>query len=135
MNSIIKEPSEHSHAPDPSRLHITRLKNDIKTRSASSDEQPFSILSDVLRSTPLAVTADLPTNDALLQIIRRERKPIQLDYDGHLPLILRQTHRGENFVLYEDKSMVIFTGEKNLLVLQECRHWFMDGTFSVYIHI
>ncbi|CAF4376832.1 unnamed protein product [Rotaria sp. Silwood2] len=32
-------------------------------------------------------TAGLPTNDALLQIIRRERPAMQLDHQGRLPLI------------------------------------------------
>ena len=31
MNEFMKEPSEHSHAPDPNRLHIIRLKNEIKS--------------------------------------------------------------------------------------------------------
>ncbi len=38
MQVLIKEPSEHSHAPDPDRLHVIRLKNEIKLRGASSDE-------------------------------------------------------------------------------------------------
>jgi hypothetical protein len=88
MQVLIKEPSEHSHAPDPDRLHVIRLKNEIKLRGASS---------------------------------------------GFLPPILRQTDRGENFILYEDNSMVIFTCDKNLSVLNQCKHWFMDGTFSVCI--
>ena len=132
MNVLIKEPSEHSHTPDPNRLHIIRLKNEIKTRGASSDEGASTILFDALRTIPLSVTAGLPTNEALLQTIRRElRKPMQLDHNGFLPHTLRETDRGESFVLYEDNSMIIFTCDKNLLVLQECKHWFMDGTFSV----
>ena len=67
----------------------------------------------------------LPTNEALLQTIRRERPAEQLDHQGFLPLILRQTDRGENFILYEDNSMVIFTYDKNLSVLNQCKHWFM----------
>ena len=135
MNEFMKEPSEHSHAPDPNRLHIIRLKNEIKIRGASSDEGASTILSDVLRTTPLVVTAGLPSTEALLQTVRRERKPVQLDHGGRLPFMLRETDRGENFVLYEDDSMIIFTCEKNLSVLQECKHWFMDGTFSVCLLI
>ena len=122
MNGFMKEPSEHSHAPDPNRLHIIRLKNEIKIRGASSDEGASTILSDVLRTAPLVVTAGLPSTEALLQTIRRERKPVQLDHGGRLPFMLRETDRGENFVLYEDDSMIIFTCEKNLSVLQECKH-------------
>jgi hypothetical protein len=69
MEILIKEPSEHSHAPDPDRLHVIRLKNEIKLRGASSDEGASTILFDVLRTTPLTATPGLPTNDALFQII------------------------------------------------------------------
>ena len=30
MEVFLKEPSEHSHAPDPNRIHIIRLRNEIK---------------------------------------------------------------------------------------------------------
>ncbi|CAF1533621.1 unnamed protein product [Rotaria sordida] len=79
---LLKEVSEHSHAPDPDRLHVIRLKNEIKHRGASSDEGASTILFDVLRTTPLTATPGLPTNDALLQIIRRERSPMKFDHHG-----------------------------------------------------
>jgi hypothetical protein len=133
MHVLIKDPSEHSHAPDPDRVHVIRLKNEIKVRGAASDNGASTILFDVLRSTPLTAAPGLPTNEALLQMIRRERPAQQLDQQGCLPPILRQTDRGEDFILYEDNSMVIFTCDKNLSVLNQCKHWFMDGTFSVCI--
>ena len=49
--------------------------------------------------------------------------------------MLRETDRVEDFVLYEDDSMIIFTCEKNPSVLQECRHWFVKGMFSVCLLI
>ena len=100
MNEFIKEPSKHSHLPDPNRLHVIRLKNEIKIRGASSDEGDSTILSDVLRTTPLAISAGLLSTEALLQIIRRKRKPVQLGHNGRLPFMLRETDCGENFVLY-----------------------------------
>ncbi|CAF3817177.1 unnamed protein product [Rotaria magnacalcarata] len=56
---------------------------------------------------------------------------MRLDPQGSLPLILCQSDRGENFVLYEDNSMVIFACDRNLSVSNQCEHWFMDGTFSI----
>ncbi|CAF3110647.1 unnamed protein product [Rotaria sp. Silwood2] len=53
MNVLIKEPSPHSHATNPDKLHVIRLKNEIKLRGASSDEGASTILFDALRSTPL----------------------------------------------------------------------------------
>jgi hypothetical protein len=133
MEVFIKEPSEHSHAPDPDRVHIIRLKNEIKTNSSSSDEATSNLLFNALRTIPLSAAPALPTSNALMQTIRRERRPLQLDENDQLPFVFRQTDRGENFVLLENESMVIFTCERNLSVLQRCKHWFMDGTFSVCI--
>jgi hypothetical protein len=33
IEMFVKEPSEHSHAPDPDRVHVIRLKNEIKSRN------------------------------------------------------------------------------------------------------
>ena len=52
MEILIKEPSAHSHVPDPDRVHIIRLKNEIKIRGASSEEGASTILFDVLRTIP-----------------------------------------------------------------------------------
>ncbi|CAF1497769.1 unnamed protein product [Adineta ricciae] len=131
MDAFMKKPSEHTHAPDPDRVHVMRVKDEIKGRSASSDETTSTILFVALRTIPLNVAAGLPTNDALMQTIRRERQATQLDENGHLPLVFHQTDCGKNFVSHEDDSMVIFTCDKNPSVLKECPHWFMDGTFSI----
>ncbi|CAF1542065.1 unnamed protein product [Adineta ricciae] len=107
MDAFMKKTSEHTHAPYPDRVHAMRVKNEIKGRSASSDETTSTILLDSLRA-------------------------MQLDENGHLPLVFRQTDRGENFVLHEDDdSIVIFTCDKNLSVLKEYPHWFMDRTFNI----
>ena len=107
MDVSIKELSEHSHVLNPNRLHVIRLENEIKIRGLSSDEAVSTVLFDALRKMPLHACANLPSNEALLQTIRRERPQIQLDYHGRLPLILRETERVENFIFYEDDSMTI----------------------------
>jgi hypothetical protein len=61
MEVFIQAPTDHSHVPDPDRLHIIRLKNELKTRGASSNEGASTILFDVLRTIPLTITPALPT--------------------------------------------------------------------------
>ncbi|CAF2966568.1 unnamed protein product [Rotaria sp. Silwood2] len=133
MKVFIKSPSDHSHVPDPDRFPIIRLKNEPKIRGASSDEEASTILFNVLRTIPLTSIPSLPTNDTLLQTIRRECPAMQLYYYDCLPLLLRQTDQGEDFVLLDDDSIDIFTCDRNLLALKECKHWFMDRTFSASI--
>ena len=40
-------------------------------------------------------------------------------------------HRDEDFVLYEDKTLIIFTTNTNLSILKQNKHWFADGTSKV----
>ncbi|CAF1047482.1 unnamed protein product [Didymodactylos carnosus] len=54
-----------------------------------------------------------------------------LDPNSRLPDNLKMTDRGEDFILYEDDKMIIFTTKTNLSVLKSFKHWFADGTFKV----
>jgi hypothetical protein len=135
MESFLQTPSDHSHAPNPNRLLLIRIQNQLKERGATSEEPTSVILQNVLRTVPVNIVADLPSTQALSQTIRRQRVPPPLEMNSHLPSVLKQTDRGEDFVLFEDESMIIFTSHSNLNVLKECKHWFVDGTFSVSISI
>jgi hypothetical protein len=133
MEKFLQLPSDHSHTPNPNRLLLIRIQNEIKERGASSGEPTSTILHNVLRTVPVNIAAELPSTQSLSQTIRRQRMAPSLEVNGHLPSVLKQTDRGENFVLFEDDSMIIFTSDSNLSVLKECKHWFADGTFSVRI--
>ena len=50
---------------------------------------------------------------------------------SRLPDHLRKTDRGEEFILFEDDEMIIFTTKKNLSLLKSYKHWFVDDTFKV----
>ena len=126
MNTFVQEPTSHSRAPNPIRLHVIRLQNGIRERSESSEEATCIILHNVLRTVPLNIRAELPSTDALEQCIRRKRPQFDLDSDSQLPLIVKRTDRGEDFVLHENESMIIFTSKSNLKVWKECQHWFCD---------
>lgn len=97
-----------------------------RERSESSEETTSIILHNVLRTMPLNIAAEFPSTDALEQCIRRQRAQVDLDSDSQLPLIVKRTDRGEDFVLPEDESMIIFTSKSNLRVLKQCQHWFYD---------
>ena len=109
MDKFVQEPSCHSHAANPNRLHVIRIQNEIKERSVLCEEGTSILLQNALRKAPLSIAADLPLMDALAQTVRRQRPQLLLDINGQLPQILKKTDRGENFVLFEDDSMIIFT--------------------------
>jgi hypothetical protein len=131
MDAILSGPTEHCHASDLNRIPIIDLKNKIKTRAADSEEPTSTILHSALRSFPLDAAGRLPRNETLLRTIRRQREAEPTNPDKRLPDHLKQTDRGENFVLHEDEKLIVFTTTSNLSVLKTCKHWFADGTFKV----
>ncbi|CAF4923835.1 unnamed protein product, partial [Rotaria sp. Silwood1] len=75
----------HCHAPQPDRVSAIQLQNAIKARTATTDEPSSSILYSALRTYPLSAAGELPKNDALMLIIRRQRTAETVDADGGLP--------------------------------------------------
>ena len=131
MDAFLSQPTSHSHAPQPDRIPAIQLKDEIKTRAATTDESTSSIVHSALRTYPLSAAGELPRNEALMLMIRRQRSVETADVDGRLPDKLRKTYRGEDFILHEEKDLIIFTTKTNLCILKQHKHWFADGTFKV----
>ena len=112
-------------------IPVLKLQNKIKSRAAETEESSSIILHSVMRSFPLDAAVQLPQSDTLLRTIRRQRQVAPPNSNSQLPDHLKHTGRGENFILHEDKELIIFTTTSNLSVLEMCKHWFVDGTFKV----
>jgi hypothetical protein len=100
------------------------LKNKMKARAAESEELSSTISHSVMRSFPLDSAGQLPKSQTLLRTIRGQPQAIPTDLDNKLPDHLKQTDRGENVALQEDKDLIIVTKDSNLSVLKTCKHWF-----------
>ncbi|CAF0793861.1 unnamed protein product [Rotaria sordida] len=131
MDAFLSQPISHSHAPQPDRVPAIQLKNDIKARASTTDESSSSIFHSTLRTHPLIAVGELPRNEALMPMIRRQRTVETVDADDRLPEKLRKTYRDENFILQEDYNLIIFTTKTNLSILKQNKHWFTDGTFKM----
>ncbi|CAF3256237.1 unnamed protein product [Rotaria sp. Silwood2] len=131
MDAFLSQPTSHSHALQSDRIPAIQLKNEIKARAATTDEYSSSILHLALRTYPLSAAGELPKNDTLMLIIRRQRIVETVDADGRLPESLRKTYRGEDLILHEDERLIIFATKTNLSILKQNKHWFADGTFKV----
>ncbi|CAF4640997.1 unnamed protein product, partial [Rotaria sp. Silwood2] len=130
MDAFLTQPTSHSHAPQPDRVPAIQLKNDIKVRAVITDEPTSSILHSALRTYPLNAIGELPSNEALVLMIRRQRTLETVDVDGRLPEKLAKTYRDQDFILHEDNNLIIFTTKTNLSILKQHKHWFADGTFK-----
>ncbi|CAF1216868.1 unnamed protein product [Rotaria sordida] len=131
MDVFLSQPTTHNHAPNPDRIPVIQLHNEVKQRAATTDEPTSSILHSALRTFPLRAAGELPRTDIIIQTIRRQRTTPAIIPSGHLPEDLKKTYRGEDFLLYEDNEMIIFTTKTNLSILKQSKHWFADGTFKV----
>lgn len=116
MDAFLSPPTDHCHAPNPERVPAIRLKNEIKTRALTTDESTSTIIHSALRMYPLSAAGQLPKNEALMLMVRRQRTVETLDDNGRLPEKLRKTYRGEDFILYEEKNLIIFTTKMNLSI-------------------
>ncbi|CAF4735984.1 unnamed protein product, partial [Rotaria sp. Silwood1] len=131
MGAFLAQPTSHSHTPQSDRVPAIQLKNDMKVCAVITDEPTSSILHSALRTYPLSAAGELPSNEALMLMIRRQCTVETVDVDGRLPEKLRKTYCYEDFILHEDKNLIIFTTKTNLSILKQNKHWFADGTFKV----
>ncbi|CAF5119642.1 unnamed protein product, partial [Rotaria magnacalcarata] len=131
MDAFLSLPTAHCHAPHPDRPPAIQLKKEIKTRAVMTDESSSSIINSALRTYPWSAVGELPRSDGLSLTIRRQRTTETVDVKGRLPEKLRKTYRDEDFILHEDKKLIIFTTKTNLSILKQNKHWFADGTFKV----
>ena len=116
MTAIVSGATEHYHAT---------------ARAAGSEEPPSTILHSVMRYLPLGSADQLTKSESLLRSIRRQRQTIPTDPDNKLPNHLTLTERTENFLLHEEKELIIFMMDSNLSMLKKCKKCFSDGTFKV----
>ena len=94
-------------------------------------ETTSSIVHSVLRMYPLSATGGLPRNEALMLMIRRQRNLETVDVDDRLLDKLKKMYHDEDFILDEEKDLIIFTTKTNLSILKQHKHRFTDGTFKV----
>ena len=111
MDAFLSQPTSHSHAVQPDRIPAIQLKGEIKTRAVMTDESTSSIVYSALRTYPLSAAGELPRNEALMLMIRRQHNVETIDVDARLPDKLRKTYRDEAFILHEEKDLIILIQE------------------------
>uniref|UniRef100_T1ITD8 MULE transposase domain-containing protein n=1 Tax=Strigamia maritima TaxID=126957 RepID=T1ITD8_STRMM len=122
--SILLAPSEHSHPPDGAHIGVIKVAAELKRRALTTMENPAQ---------------NLPTNNALRQVIKRARhdqlpkEPIDLDH-LYFDTPFTETLTGEQFLagaIDVDGKSLIFTTVQNLRHLCHASSILCDGTFKV----
>lgn len=103
-------------------------------------ETPQQILTQSVPDISPAAAAQLPSVHHIRRNIRRQRQatnnPLPVPptrADITIPESYQLTLDGQKFLLHDaggDDRMLLFSTQSNLQLLQECEHWFADGTFK-----
>lgn len=151
-SKITRDPTSHSHAPDPAKNIAWQITRNIAVRGSSTSEPPRKLIHqgrvDVMKDLTPCIKAEvaiaLPSDHALRLQIGRKRKQAGIPpaaktaAEMFIPQSLRITlsNPPEPFLRYDsgaedERRFLIFATDKNLQELIAGDHWFCDGTFSV----
>uniref|UniRef100_T1ITW6 MULE transposase domain-containing protein n=1 Tax=Strigamia maritima TaxID=126957 RepID=T1ITW6_STRMM len=137
--NILLAPSEHSHPPDGARIGVIKVAAELKRRALTTMENPAQVIQTTLASQNMNIRQNLPTNNALRQVIKRARhdqlpkEPIDLDH-LYFDTPFTETLTGEQFLagaIDVDGKSLIFTTVQNLRHLCHASSILCDGTFKV----
>ena len=72
-DSLMREPTEHSHSPDPACVEVARSKARIRHRAMNSDEAISNIIQRETRDLSFAAAGLLPKIESLQRMVQRKR--------------------------------------------------------------
>ncbi|KAL3126125.1 hypothetical protein niasHT_002251 [Heterodera trifolii] len=135
---------EHNHLPAPQKQQAESRRQKIKESVlAEPCLKPTRLLAKVRRSAADEAFVAMSSNNALTQMMRREKRKLlgNVDVQNPLAFVIPATLRekgGEDIVLYDsrnvrqgEKDVVLIFGSVNTLgILRQCGTWHLDGTFK-----
>ena len=150
-NGTFTPTKEHNHAKDESRFDVLEAIAAMREAATLPGSGPSSIVQHYRTKIPVKTAPNLPTEDALTQMIRRERKKLfpaqpQTVRSITIPEFLKTTiDQGDRFLLLDtgeewedtdeeqdtdDERIIVFCSDLNLKYLAGSAFWGMDGTFK-----
>lgn len=132
----------HTHAPDPEKIRLLKMRNEMKNRAKETMDGTRDILHAAVAAQHQEVIGLLPSEDTLRRDIRRNRQVVNqippVPHYNDLQFVLPQrycvTAEGDQFLqvdsFADNSRMLLFGSQKGLDFLAGCPHWYMDGTFD-----
>ena len=139
MKKLSKDPSEHTHPPKPENIAVGKNRSNMRRMANETTSTPNIITGDQLQGASGETLAKLPKLDILRRCIWRQRQeqgrypPIPNGPNFNIPqeyAIIGE----QQFLQYDNgrEDRILIFGTRDCLdYLENSRHWFMDGTFSV----
>ncbi|KHJ43200.1 hypothetical protein D918_06767 [Trichuris suis] len=140
---VIRLVNEHNHDSDPAYVGVMAARNAALQRAEATLDTPAAIISEVVDSVPVAVRAQMPSNYALRQAIRRRRRAVEAAPPP--PISVASTVIPEAYQTYGDQERFLLYDsglgdEERILVFgrQSAGDWssrmkniLTDGTFRI----
>ncbi|KHJ39923.1 hypothetical protein D918_10030, partial [Trichuris suis] len=115
---VLKKFTDHNRSPSVNAINVSKAMHEVKRQARESQNLPCQIIQHCTTSVPLHVAADLPSNEAMRQRIKRARheqlpaEPGSLG-DIEIPAALRVTLSGELFLIKDrrvgENGFLMFT--------------------------
>ncbi|CAG4997174.1 unnamed protein product [Parnassius apollo] len=117
--------------------------SNMKRRAADTLEKPRQLIQGSTRGINLEASVHLPSYNASQRTVERirQRREVSCPNPGsvadiNIPVALQVTSRNLNFLLWDSGQndlhrIFMFGTKENFEVLEEHRHWHVDGTFKV----
>ncbi|CAK1591269.1 unnamed protein product [Parnassius mnemosyne] len=143
LENVMVNVTRHSHAPDPAKNEAKKSVSNMKRRAADTLEKPRQLIQGSTRGINLEASVHFPSYNASQRTVERirQRREVSCPNPGsvadiNIPVALQVTSRNLNFLLWDSGQndphrIFMFGTEENLEVLEEHRHWHVDGTFKV----
>ena len=142
-DNILSLSGVHHHPPDVVENRCRVFNEIIRDRAKTTVEKPRTIIQTASCGITDEVASAVPDYLASQRRIQRTRRKAgvlfptpQCVQDVVIPESLVRTANNDNFVLWDsgagdENRTFIFGTEDNLRLLQEFKHWFVDGTFKI----
>ncbi len=138
---VVDVKGEHNHVPDPAEIKVREKILEIKEMAINSQASTASIISHSTVGVGEAVSGQMPSVALIKRTVQRTRHRINAPPPNPanlreliIPESFTKTRLGENFLLFDsgasDNRILIFSTQRNLQLLANCEHWYVDGTFK-----
>lgn len=139
IHKIKKNTDIHSHEPDVNRRFVLQAINNIENSANQTRESASKIIRGEKRKLTSSTICDLPSDSALLQIIKRQRKEIHGNENisgasFKIPFHCKKLNNKRFFIgEYKDeaKRAIVFAYKETIEVLCNAKMIIMDGTFKI----
>lgn len=145
-NDITKESGQHNHAADAAEVEAAQVMQNVRENARRTQDAPHFILSQASFGLSQATSAKLPKVDNMKRTIRniRTKHDAAPAIPGNrrelvIPDNYKITKNGADFLLFDsgptDDRILIFSTRRNLRLLAQSMHWYVDGTFKTVPHL